>query len=220
MDNKLKIFSNNISNKYKLIPFNKKLSDYREKYEPSISKEWKNTVYFYNQNNLKNIPLNDINLNKMIQSYFNLHFKNKFIHLKHMSLKRKRSLLKRIYVSNVEIKHTNNKAIITLYVLNTKKEQLYKKYIKSKRIFETLRSYILRMQRNFLSKNILLLKNKLIESFLSNKSVLRKTKVVEFQFKLLNKIINYSNLSFKKYISKIFTKFKFVRKINVLRKHI
>jgi len=76
------------------------------------------------------------------------------------------------------------------------------------------------MQRNFLSKNILLLKNKLIESFLSNKSVLRKTKVVEFQFKLLNKIINYSNLSFKKYISKIFTKFKFVRKINVLRKHI
>ena len=221
MNNKLKIFNNNINNKYKLIPFNLKLSDYRDKYEPPVSKEWKNTVYFYDKNNLKNIPLNDINLNKMIKSYFNLHFKNKFIHLKHMSLKRKRSLLKRIYVSNVEIKHTNNKAIITLYVLNTKKNILYKRYIKSKMIFDNFRFYILKIQRNFLIENISFLKNKLIEKFLNNKYILRGTKVLQFKFELLDKIINYSTLSFKKYITKnMFNKFKFVRKINILRRHI
>lgn len=37
--NKLKIFNNNINNNYKFIPFNLKLSDYREIYENPISKE-------------------------------------------------------------------------------------------------------------------------------------------------------------------------------------
>ena len=220
MDNKLKIFKNNINNKYKLIPFNLKLSDYREKYAAPVSKEWKNTAYFYNQNNIKNIPLNDMNINKIIKSYFNLHLKNKFIHLRHMSLKRKRSLLKRIYVSNVEIKHTNNKAVITLYVLNTKKNILYKKYMKSKRIFENLRFHIWEIQRNILRNNISLFKTKLIDNFLTNKFILRGSKVLEFKFELLTKIMNYSNLSFNRYIKKIFNKFKFIRKINVLRRHI
>ena len=40
MKNKnLKIFDNNLNNKYKLIPFNLKLSDYRDKYEAPVSKE-------------------------------------------------------------------------------------------------------------------------------------------------------------------------------------
>ena len=220
MNNKLKIFKNNINNKYKLIPFNSKLTDYRERYEAPVSKEWKNTAYFYDKNNLKNIPSNDINLNKIIKSYFNLHLKNKFIHLRAMSTKRKRSLLKRIYVSNVEIKHTNNKAIITLYVLNTKKKMLYKKYLKSKRIFESLKFYILKIQKNFLKNNISVLKDRLIKSFLGNKFILLKTKVVGFKLELLSKIINYSNLSFNRHIKKIFNKFKFVRKIIVLRRYI
>ena len=166
MNNNLKIFNNNINNKYKLIPFNLKLSDYREKYEAPVSKEWKNTAYFYDKNNLKNIPLNDLNINKKIQSYFNLHFKNKFIDLKHMSLKRRHSLLRRIYVSNVEIKHTNNKAIITLYVINTQKRTLYKRYMKSKRFFESLRFNILNIQKKYFEYRIQILKYKLRESFL------------------------------------------------------
>ena len=220
MNNKLKIFNNNINNKYKLIPFNLKLSDYREKYAAPVSKEWKNTAYFYNQNNIKNIPLNDQNLNKMIQSYFNLHLRNKFIHLRHMSLKRKRSLLKRIYVSNVEIKHTNNKAIITLYVLNTQKKNLDKKYLKSKIIFRYWKFHILNIQRKIFIKNFSLFKTKLIDNFLMNKFVLRGSKVLEFKFELLNKIMNYSNLYFNRHIKKVFNKFKFVRKINILRRHI
>ena len=39
MNYKLKIFNNYINNKHKLIPFNSKLSDYRDKYEPPVSKE-------------------------------------------------------------------------------------------------------------------------------------------------------------------------------------
>ena len=43
---------------------------------PSYSKEWKNTVFFYNKNLLKNIPSNNININKIIRSYFNLFLKS------------------------------------------------------------------------------------------------------------------------------------------------
>lgn len=221
MNNKLKIFNNNINNKYKLIPFNLKLSDYREKYEAPVAKEWKNTVYFYDKNNLKNIPLNDLNLNKMIKSYFNLHLKNKFLNIKHMSLKRRHSLLRRVYVSNTEIKHTNNKVIITLYVLNTQKKVLYKRYLKSKRFFESFRSKILNIQRNFFENRIKFLKDQLIEKFLDNKFILRSSKVLEFKFELLNKIMNYSNLSFNRYIQKyVLNKFKFVRKLSIIRRHV
>jgi hypothetical protein len=97
---------------------------------------------------------------------------------------------------------------------------LYKKYLKSKRIFESLRFYILKIQKNLLKNNISVLKDRLIKSFLGNKFILLKTKVVEFKLELLSKIINYSNLSFNRHIKKIFNKFKFVRKIIVLRRYI
>lgn len=221
MNNKLKIFNSNINNKYKLIPFNLKLSDYRDKYEAPVSKEWKNTVYFYDKNNLKNIPLNDVNINKKIQSYFNLHFKNQFIHLKHVSLKRRNSLLRRIYVSNIEIKHTNNKAIITLYVINTQKRTLYKRYMNSKRFFESLKFNILNIQKKYFEYRIQILKYKFTESFLNNRFILKRTKALQFTFEFLNKVINYFNLSFNKYIKEnIFNKLKFIKKINIIRKHV
>jgi hypothetical protein len=219
--NKLKIFNNNINNNYKLIPFNLKLSDYREKYEAPISKEWKNTIYFFDKNNLKNIPLNDRNLNKIIKSYFNLHFKNKFLRLKHMSLKRRNSLLRRIYVSNIEIKHTNNKALITLYVINTQKKTLSKRYDKSKKFFENLKFNIENLQEVFIKNQMLVLKDKYIENLLNNRFLFQKSIVFKYQFEILKKIFEYCNIYFNKYINKnIFNKLKFIRKIRIIRKHI
>lgn len=219
--NKLKIFNNNINNNYKFIPFNLKLSDYREIYENPISKEWKNTVYFFDKNSLKNIPLNDMNLNKIIKSYFNLHFKNKFLHLKHMSLKRRNSLLRRIYVSNIEIKHTNNKAIITLYVINTQKKTLDKRYENSKLFFKKLRFEIQNLQKIFIENKIKILKDKFIENLINNGLIFKESQIFKSKFELLNKIINYCNLYFNKYVKKnIFNKLKFIRKINLIRRHI
>lgn len=219
--NKLKIFNNNINNNHKLIPFNLKLSDYREKYEAPISKEWKNTIYFFDKNNLKNIPLNDRNLNKIIKSYFNLHFKNNFLRLKHMSLKRRNSLLRRIYVSNIEIKHTNNKALITLYVINTQKKTLSKRYDKSKKFFENLKFNIENLQEVFIKNQMLVLKDKYIENLINNRFLFQKSIVFKYQFEILKKIFEYCNIYFNKYINKnIFNKLKFIRKIRIIRKHI
>ena len=125
-----KIYNNNLkrSGAAKTILLKKKIGDIGiTKYLPSFSKEWKNTIYSYNKNTLKNIPVNDLNINKIIKGYFNLYFKDhKYTGSKFILLKRRRNLLRRIHVSNAEIKHTNNKAIITLYTLNREKNVLKK----------------------------------------------------------------------------------------------
>ena len=152
MNIKLKIFNNNINNKYKLIPFNTKLNDYRNKYEAPVSKEWKSTVYSYYKNSIKNISVNHLNLNKIVKYYFDFFFINKFIHYKNMSTKRRYSLLRRIHVSNIEIKQTNNKAIITLYIINTEKNRLYSRYIEN--LQSTVYKIILKSKMKYnLNKN-------------------------------------------------------------------
>lgn len=102
------------------------------KYLPSFSKEWKNIIYSYNKNNIKNLPINDLNINKLIKSYFNLYFKDRnFIGLtKFMRLRKRRHFLRRIFVSDIEVKHTNKKAKITLYTVNREKNLLKTKYNK------------------------------------------------------------------------------------------
>ena len=126
----IKIFNNNLNNNSKTIALRKKIGDIgKTKYLPSFSKEWKNTIYSYNKNILKNIPANDVNINKIIQSYFNLYFKDhKYVgSKKFILLRRRRTFLRKIYVSNAEIKHTNNKAIITLFTVNREKKILKKR---------------------------------------------------------------------------------------------
>ena len=63
----LYIFTKKININYKLVPFNISLNDVGStKYLPPIAKEWKNSVYNYNSNNIINYPVYDINLNFLI----------------------------------------------------------------------------------------------------------------------------------------------------------
>jgi hypothetical protein len=74
-----------------------------------------------------------------------------------MSNKRRISLLRRIYVSNVEIKQTNNKAIITLYIVNTERNRMMSRYLK----IETLKNIKIFLNQfiTFFSKEIYLSDN-------------------------------------------------------------
>jgi hypothetical protein len=74
-----------------------------------------------------------------------------------MSKKRRVSLLRRIYVSNIEIKQTNNKAIITLYIINTERKRMITRYFKKevlKKINFFLNQFIM-----FLTKEIYISNN-------------------------------------------------------------
>lgn len=127
------IFSKSINNNYKLIPFNIKKNDTGiTKYFFPISKEWKNSIYAFNYNNIKNLPIYDININNLVKGYFNLYFNKDFFNNKFISSKFRRLSLNKIFVSKAEIKHTNSKALITIYVYNREKLSLLNKLKKNK----------------------------------------------------------------------------------------
>lgn len=193
----MKIFNNNLNNKPKTITLKWKETDTgKTKYLPSFSKEWKNIIYSYNKNNLKNIPINDVNINKIIQSYFNLDLKSR----KDL----KRNFLRRIYVSNAEIKHTNNKAVITLYTVNREKKILKKKYFKiNRKVSKRL------MKRYFLLYNKFIIK--ILNKYASKISI---NEFLKWKNLYLKKIWNTVLCKYSKRSLKLLKKYNYLYSIN------
>lgn len=149
------IFFKNINNnKYKLVPFNIKENYVGEnKYSPAASKEWKNNVYFYYNKNMKNLPVYNIYIYKLLKHYFNMFFKNRIILKKHISWKRRNWSLNRIFLSRPEVQHTSSKAIITIYVYNRENISFLKKINKLK-ILKKIKKlfYLLKNKNNLKNK--------------------------------------------------------------------
>jgi hypothetical protein len=61
----------------------------------------------------------DKNLMRLLKSYFNIQIKDKKIKNKRQVIKNKRLSTKRVFIGRGELKHSNNKVIITFYVYNT-----------------------------------------------------------------------------------------------------
>ena len=93
------------------------------KHFPSSVREWNNSIYVYNKKALNLIPVTTISALNIIKSYFSL-FNNKLerkMRTKRLLLRFRRLSSHKIYVSNGEFKHTNNKVLITLYLFNRQK---------------------------------------------------------------------------------------------------
>ena len=86
-------------------------------------RNWKSSIYAYNKNAINLIPIKSKYVMKLIKAYFNLY------NLQLESLLRKNRLRRRfrkistnrIFISDGEFKHTNDKVNITLYVYNKQK---------------------------------------------------------------------------------------------------
>lgn len=197
----MKVFQHNIKKQPNTIMSRKKLGKFigKMKYLPSYSKEWNNLVYSYNSNKLSNMPINDININKIINSYFALFYKDsKDIGLKPMFLRKRRRLLRRIHVSNAEIQHTNDKAIITLYVINREKSDLKRKF---KKLYESLIIHLLSTYKLILKNNLSILYNSLNEykdKYFFIKEVVTKQKFIKYKLDYLNKFIKLKQIYSKK----------------------
>ncbi len=128
MENKnlLKVLDNNTNKKFKKSSFFIKQQDIgKTRYFPSYIKEWKNIGYFFNQNRIKKIPFINILVNKLAKIYFNLFFNN--LKTNDISLNKRSSFIKNIYISKAEIKYTNSLTMITFYSMNTL-SSILKKY--------------------------------------------------------------------------------------------
>jgi len=71
------------------------------------------------------LPTADKNLMKLFKSYFNFFINNKILKTKRIANRYRKLSANKIFVGKGELKHTNNKIIITSYVYNA--EQLYLK---------------------------------------------------------------------------------------------
>ena len=208
MNNKTKnliyIFSKYIKNNNKIIPFKVKRSDVgNTRYFPPVSREWKNSIYVFNSNNLKNFPMYDININSLIKNFFNLQFNHKFLFKKYRPYRLRSSSLNKIFASKAEIKHTNNKAILTVYVYNREKVSLLKKIkILNQSFFNKVKLLIYKNKKIFgfynAAEDSNLIYNKAIKALLyKNLKLLRKYKLrlslnkYKFEEKLLYKLKNF-----------------------------
>ena len=89
------------------------------------AQEWYNSIYTYNKNYAKLLPVADKNLMHLLNSYFNLFMDPKILKIKRIANRYRRLSANKIFVGKGELKHTNEKVIITSYVYNV--EQLYLK---------------------------------------------------------------------------------------------
>ena len=90
------------------------------KHFPSSTREWKNSIFLFNKSNLNLIPSTDLSAINIIKSYFTLFNRNieKRLRTKRLPIKYRKLSSNKIYISNGEFKHTNNKVIINLYLFN------------------------------------------------------------------------------------------------------
>ena len=102
-------------------------------YTPA-AQEWHNSVYSYNPNYIKTLPVADTNLMRILKSYFNLEINHKTLKTKRISTRLKRLTSKKIYIGRGDIKHTSTKTIITFYVYNTHKMYLSRAVALTKKV--------------------------------------------------------------------------------------
>lgn len=114
-------------------------------YTPA-AQEWYNSIYSYNNNYTKTLPTADKNLMKLLKSYFNFNLKlNKFYMIKQLATRFKRLSAKKIFVGRGDLKHTNDKVIITFFVYNTEKMSLLNHF---RKVYTMLYSPVKRLIRS------------------------------------------------------------------------
>lgn len=87
---------------------------------PPANKEWFNSIYAYNKNTVRLLPVADKVIVNLIRSYFNMYgrFLEKRIKAPRIRTWKRRLSSRKIWVSKAELKHTSDKVIITLYIFN------------------------------------------------------------------------------------------------------
>ena len=181
------------------------------KHFPSSTREWINSIYVYNENSLNLIPNTTISAVKIIKGYFSLYNERieRKMRTKRLLLRFRRLSSNKIYVSNGEFKHTNNKVVINLYLFNRQKynymlalKKLYLKTVfgaKQKKIFynnSRFNRFVLKKSKldnlqvsknNFKSRYIKL------KNYKAKKFIYNKLKIIDFSSK---KTINNKSKNF------------------------
>lgn len=158
---------------------------------PPANKEWFNSIYAYNKNTLKSLPVADKVVIKLIKSYFNFYSKKLEgkIKSKRLTTRIRRLSTNRIFVSRAEFKHTNSKVTVTLYIYNRQKKYFLNKI----RRLNTITG----LRKISFTRKIRLI----------NLQGLQIIKKVQKQQNLFLETPNYYNVNFKNYAKQYYKNF-------------
>lgn len=205
------------------------------KHFPSSIREWNTSIYVYNKNGINLMPNTVIATIKIIKGYFSLYNYRleRKVRTKRLARKYRKLSLNKIYISNGEYKHTNNKIIINLYLYNRQKynymlaiNKLYMKTIK--------KTYKLNLNWNNKLNKVITLRNKkkispdkLINKYkYKSKNKLKKYKLISLIYKTpaiityMNKLMNFIFYKDKQFIKYIYSIYKLLCFIYIEKKSV
>ena len=101
----------------------------KARHYPPANNEWFNSIYVYNNKTLKLLPILDKVTLKLAKSYFNFYSRKleKKINARRLRIRGRRLSINRILISRAELKHTNDKVIVTIYVYNRQVKYYFNK---------------------------------------------------------------------------------------------
>ena len=192
----------------KLLSIIKKTNTYRPyyfnnldtlKHFPSSTREWNNSIFLFNENALPLIPHISKLAIKFIKNYFyinNIKIES-YLRTKRLLRRLRKLSSNRIFISNGEFKHTNNKVTITLYIYNKQKN-----------------NYLLKLKKRYLRKFF-----KKILSFKEGKKILDfKPKKLSNKMILIKKIKNINDKGLKAILKANWYKYKIIKILEKINK--
>jgi hypothetical protein len=104
----------------------------KPRHYPPANKERFNSIYVYNNKTVKLLPTLDKVTLKLVKSYFNFYSRKleKKIKSRRLRIRGRRLSTNRILISRAELKHTNDKVVVTIYVYNRQKKYYFNKIIR------------------------------------------------------------------------------------------
>lgn len=187
------------------------------RYYLPANKEWFNSIYTYNKNKNKLLSTLDNYTIKLIRSYFNMY--SRILEKKIKSRPRRFRTWKRILssrkiiVSKPELKHTNDKIIITLYIFNRQKNYFLRKINRIVRL-SSLKTFFLKKVKVKILKKVNSLKLKKVKKLLLLSKnlknifkVFREKNIIIKNLKLNKFLSNYENNELKIYVDNILKNF-------------
>ena len=85
------------------------------------AQEWYNSIYNYNPNYIKSLPVADLGMMKLLKGYFSSELRKTTGKGERKGKRIRRMSTKKIFVGKGEVKHSNDKAIVTFYIHNAER---------------------------------------------------------------------------------------------------
>lgn len=171
------------------------------KHNSPLYKEWRNGVYYYNNNYVKSLPSLDNILNNLIKSYFTVNPIRKGKKLKMSARSKKRQSLNRVVTSNAEVKHSNNKITVIVSIFNKNKKFLLHRLTKLYKTMNLKIAKFIPLNRKLGLKHLVFISNNLAMKTNHSSGL---NKISNINKKTMGRFSRRGPLSFKR-ISKRFS---------------